>query len=201
MVDFCVRLMIPTFIGAQIDMKKWWFVIFLIGYGAAALGLGAWVCWRIINPSWLEEFNFLTVPNLLSAYDNQREDIMRGKKDYFEFSPDKKYIAFLADTSDETRSSYNALNVYDPSTRKEKTLLIDNYRLSGFVWINNNTVRAYRNAGTGVRVYHDIDVRSSETLIADNQPDEGINFWTPDAEYVQRAKDYAEAWRVYAGVD
>lgn len=124
----------------------------------------------------------------------------QGEKGYFTFSPDKKFIAFVQNVFDEYGNdwdNYWALNVFDPKTKEEKTLIIDDTRMSSYEWFTDKTIRVYHNAGTGIRVYLDMSVDRETPLFTRDY--EGPDIWTPDAEYSRKSRDNMEARRVYFG--
>lgn len=84
-----------------------------------------------------------------------------GERSHFTFSPDKKYIAFIQDVFKEFGEDvdrYWALKIFNPATREERSLLIDDSKLSGYDWLDAETLRVFHSAGTGVRVFKDIQV-------------------------------------------
>lgn len=123
-----------------------------------------------------------------------------GERSLFNFSPNRNHIAFIQDVfteNDQDYDHYYSIQVFDVKNRKEKAIFVGSYKTSGFEWLDNKTIRIYLDAGTGVRVYRDIDINRTQPLM-----DDGTNsFWTPDEEYAHKARSYGEAWRIYNGVE
>lgn len=122
-----------------------------------------------------------------------------GDKSLFNFSPDRSYIAFLQDVFKENNRDYDryySLQVFDIKNRQEKSIFVGSNKTSGFEWVDNNTIRVYLDAGTGVRAYRDVDIHRTEPDVYDGTD----SFWTPDAEYVRKVRSYGEAWSMYHGV-
>jgi hypothetical protein len=123
-----------------------------------------------------------------------------GERSHFTFSPNRKLIAFVQNVFDEYGNDwemYWALNIFDPETDEERTLVIDDTKMSSYEWLDNETIRVYHNAGTGVRVYLDVPLSRAQPLFTKDY--EGPDIWTPDAEYSRKARDNMEARRVYFG--
>lgn len=121
-----------------------------------------------------------------------------SERSHFYFSPDRKYISFIKDVFEEYGrdwKKYWALIIFDPQTGKEKTLFVDDSRMSSYQWIDSEFIRVFHNAGTGVRVYLDVPI-NQESLIF-TKDFEGSGSWLPDDLYAQRAKDTQEAYRLY----
>lgn len=201
MAGSCARLMILTFIGAQTNMKKLWWVFIFIVYGFSIAASSSWVMWATTDRSPIVEEPDKLDADLASIYDSRHIEKLNSEKDHFTFSPDKQYIGFLENIFEGDYTHYTAFKVYEPLLKQEKTLLIDNYHLSNFEWLNNTTARVYHSAGTGVRVYRDVDVRSSVTFVADDQLAQNIEFWTPDLDYAKQVRGYTEAWLLYRGAN
>lgn len=121
-----------------------------------------------------------------------------GEKSNFTFSPDKKLIAFVERVFEEYGNDWDkywALKIYNLETDEEKTLVVDDTKMSSYEWLENNNLRVLHNAGTGVRVYLDVSINRTSPLFTKDY--EGPEIWTPDMEYAQKAKDTVEARRVY----
>ncbi len=105
--------------------------------------------------------------------------------DYFKFqdtwSPDKKYIAFLEFAREEIYEKEWLLKIFDPRIFKAKTIFIGTGKTSNYAWLNDNTIRVYVNAGSGVRIYRDIDINTPEPFIAaDHKTPE---YWIPEKTF------------------
>lgn len=121
-----------------------------------------------------------------------------GEKSNFTFSPDKKLIAFVQNVFEEYGSNWDrywALKIFNPETDEEKILVVDDTRMSAYEWFNNNNLRVFHNAGTGVRVYLNVSVNKISPLFTKDY--NGPEIWTPDMEYAREAKDTVEARWVY----
>ncbi len=121
-----------------------------------------------------------------------------GDKTHFTFSPNKNLIAFVQDVFEEYGSDFDrswALKIYNVSTGEEKTLVVDDARMSAYEWLDNSKLRVFHSAGTGVRVYLDIAINQASPLFTKDY--EGSKIWTPDMEYVQKGLDVAKARRDY----
>ena len=122
----------------------------------------------------------------------------KEEKSNFTFSPDKKLIVFVERVFEEYGDDWDrywALKIYNLETDKEKTLIVDDSKMSSYEWLDNNNLRVFHSAGTGVRVYVDVSVHRTFPLFTKDY--EGSEIWTPDMEYAQKVKDTVESRRVY----
>ena len=97
---------------------------------------------------------------------------------FYLWSPDGNHFAYIADVSEEERSEERQLAtiILNPRTFQRKTVLISDYNGS-YAWLDNNTIRYFRGAGTGVGVYRDIDINTKEPfVVADHRSPQG---WQP----------------------
>ncbi len=100
-------------------------------------------------------------------------------KSNLEWSPNKKYVAFYENVREPTDESFDrewALKIINPRTLKIKTIFIGDYHTSNYQWIDDKTIRVYVNAGTGVKIYRDIDINISQSFIASEHM--SPEFWT-----------------------
>lgn len=121
-----------------------------------------------------------------------------GKRTNFEFSPDKKYISFVQNVFDEYGDDWNkywALKVFNLETGKEKILVVDDTKMSSYMWLSNKTLQVFHDAGTGFRVYLKVSVEQDPPLFTKEH--EGSDLWIVDEKYSQNAKDVVEAERIY----
>ncbi len=121
-----------------------------------------------------------------------------GERTHFTFSPDKKTIAFVQDVFQEYGNDwekYWALKVLNPSTKKEKTLFVDDTHLSSYVWRNDQSIRVFHSPGPGLRVYKDVSLQREAPIFTKDY--RGEEFWILDEGYVQEVKNYLKAERTY----
>lgn len=123
-------------------------------------------------------------------------------KSMFSFSPDQKQIAYIQNVFSEYGEDYDrhyAVQIFDVVNRKEKRIFVGDYKIATVTWLSSSTLRIYRNAGTGVRGYHDLTINQAEPLILKeyiaNNP--GQRFWQNDREYEQKASIYELAEATY----
>lgn len=83
-----------------------------------------------------------------------------------EWSPNKKYLVYIDDVSEILYDKEYFIKVINPRLLKTKTIFIGTYHTSYYRWLNNNTIRVYVGAGSGVRVYRDINIHLKEPFIA-----------------------------------
>lgn len=122
----------------------------------------------------------------------------QGEKSHFLFSPDKKLISFIQNVFEEYGSNWSkywALKVFNLQTGQEKTLVVDDTKMSAYDWLDNKNLRVFHSAGTGVRVYLDTPVNKDQPLFT--REFFGSDIWTLDEEYIQKAKNYHDARNVY----
>lgn len=125
------------------------------------------------------------------------EDFL-GEKSHFAFSPDKSFIAFVQDVFDEYGEDWDkywALKVLNLTTNGERTLVVDDTRMSSFQWLDNQILRIYHHAGPGVRAYFDVDAGRKEPIFTKDFV--GTGLWLLDTDYVTKAKESQEAYRLY----
>lgn len=129
------------------------------------------------------------------------EDIV-GDRSLFHFSPNKQHIAFMENVFAEHDNDYDrywTVTVFDVTSLEEHRIFIGTYKTSGFEWVDNDTIRVFLNAGTGVRAYRDVTARRSEPVVVEKYMDRGEaqQFWTPDQEYVEKAVNIQRAEQTY----
>jgi len=106
------------------------------------------------------------------------------EKSLLEISPDKEKISYYKDLysrpvyqdKDSYFKNYVALMIYNLGTREEKEIFRGDSFTSDYRWIDNNTIRVYRLAGTGVRGYKDINVNVLEPFVVAEHS--GLESWT-----------------------
>lgn len=122
----------------------------------------------------------------------------QGEKSHFLFSPDKKLISFVQNVFEEYGSNWSrywALKVFNLQTGQEKTLVVDDTKMSTYDWLDNENLRVFHNAGTGLRVYLDVYVERDQPLFTREYS--GPDIWSLDEEYIQKAKNFHEARNTY----
>lgn len=95
-------------------------------------------------------------------------------------SPNKKHLAFFENVMEPAQKSFDrewALKIINPRTLKIKTIFIGDSNTSKYQWIDDQTIRVYLSAGTGVRIYRDININISEPFVAAEHL--SPEFWTP----------------------
>lgn len=121
-----------------------------------------------------------------------------GERTNFSFSPDKIYVAFIQDVFDEYGKDWDrywALKLFDSKANKEKILFVGDYKVSRYSWLDGDTIRILRGAGTGVRVYLDVSIHEKQTIFSkDFKKGEG---WLLDEKYSEEIKNIEEAQRLY----
>ena len=126
----------------------------------------------------------------------------QGNRSLFHFSPHKQQIAFFENVFAEYGTDYDryyAITVFDLASQEERRIFIGTYKTSRFEWLDDETIRVFLNAGTGVRAYHDVAVQRAEPLVVKDYIDRGeaSSFWIPDQEYVQAVVEAGRAEQVY----
>lgn len=83
-------------------------------------------------------------------------------------------------------------------TGQEKTLVVDDTKMSTYDWLDNENLRVFHNAGTGLRVYLNLSVKTDSPLFTTEHL--GSDIWTLDEGYIQKAKNFHEARNAYLKV-
>lgn len=127
-------------------------------------------------------------------------DDPHGDRSLFTFSPDKKSIVFIKNVFTKYGEDYDrywALVVFDPATRKEQELLVDDSHLSEYEWLSTEVIRVYHSGGTGVRVYRDVSIGDTPVFFKDSKyTSKHTNFWISDEKYTAQTIDAQEAERI-----
>lgn len=97
------------------------------------------------------------------------------------WSPNKKHFAFLDFTREEVFEKDWSLQVFDLRTFNLRTVYIGDTRTSRFEWINDELIRVYRNAGSGVRVYRDINIDVLEPFVVKEYKES--KYWIPEKTF------------------
>ncbi|MFH1838208.1 MAG: hypothetical protein ABH808_01780 [Candidatus Kuenenbacteria bacterium] len=104
----------------------------------------------------------------------------RHKSNDLKWSLNKKYLAFYENIRELAEKPFSrewALKIINPKTFKIKTIFIGDYKTGEYQWLDDQKIRVYCNAGTGVRIYRDININISEPFIAIEHS--SPEFWTP----------------------
>lgn len=129
----------------------------------------------------------------------QSNDNLARREADFTFSPDSKYIAFVRDVFEEYGGDWDkywAIKLLDVQTNQEKTIFVDDGKLSGYRWLTNDIIRVIHGGGTGVHMYRDITINQTKPLFyKDYKYLDNAKFWKMDEEYARtaRAAQLAEA--------
>lgn len=95
-----------------------------------------------------------------------------------QWSPNKNHLAFFDFMREEIYNKEWFLKIVNPRTLGIKTIFVGDYKTSEYRWIDNRTIRVYVSAGSGVRIYRDIDIDVQEPFIAADHPTP--EYWTPE---------------------
>ena len=98
-----------------------------------------------------------------------------------QWSPDKLHLAFFDFVREKIYDKEWFLKVYSPRLFQVKTVFIGDYRTSRYKWIDNDTIRVYVSAGSGVRIYRDIDIGADKAFAAADY--ESPAYWTPEKTF------------------
>jgi len=101
-----------------------------------------------------------------------------------QWSPDKNHLAFYDFIREEIFNKEWFLKIINPRTLGIKTIFIGDYKTSEYLWIDNKTIRVYVSAGSGVRIYRDIDIDIQEPFIAAEHPTP--EYWTPEKTFISK---------------
>lgn len=110
-------------------------------------------------------------------------------KTHLKISPDGQKLGYFLDLNyfiDKEKNkeinfidydNYTALMIMNKDGSDKKEIYRGDYHTSYWEWLDNQTVRVLRSAGTGVRIYRDININTSEPFIAKDHL--SPEFWTP----------------------
>ncbi|MCG2809596.1 MAG: hypothetical protein L6275_04645 [Candidatus Portnoybacteria bacterium] len=98
-----------------------------------------------------------------------------------QWSPDKNHLAFFDFMREEIYNKEWFLKIINSRTLRIKTIFIGDYKTSGYQWIDNKTIRVYVSAGSGVRIYRDIDINIREPFIAAEHMTP--EYWIPEKNF------------------
>lgn len=120
------------------------------------------------------EMKYLPVKKLISDTDNYKFYDLQ-------WSPNDKYLAFYDFVGLETFNREWGLKIVNVRNFKIKTIFIGDYKTGQYKWIDNRTVRVYEGAGSGVRIYRDIDINIAAPFIAAEHM--SPEYWTPEKTF------------------
>lgn len=157
------------------------FLVFLVAYFLIFFFQPSKILHFYISP---QEFEFSNQKEIFFeikpfSIDIQLTDTQKHKS-HLTWSPNKKYLAFAERIMEPAENPFDrewAIKIINPKNFRIKTIFIGDDHTSEHQWLNDNTIRIYINAGTGVRAYRDIDINIPEPFIfAERKSPE---FWTP----------------------
>lgn len=85
-----------------------------------------------------------------------------------QWSPDRLHLAFFDFVREEIYNKEWFLKVYSPRFFQVKTIFIGDWRTSRYKWLDNDTIRVYVSAGSGVRIFRGIDINITGPFIAND---------------------------------
>jgi len=97
------------------------------------------------------------------------------------WSPDEKYLAYTDFAREVLYEKEYFIKIINPRTLKAKTVFIGTDHTSHYRWLDNNTIRVYVSAGSGVRIYRDIDIHLKKPFVAIEHLNGEPSLWTPQA--------------------
>lgn len=103
------------------------------------------------------------------------------KAPQLEWSPGKSHLAFYDFVREEIYNKEWFLKIYRPRTFQVKTVFIGDWRTSVFKWLDDNTIRVYLSAGSGVKIYRDIDIDQAGPFVAVKH--ESPTYWSPEKTF------------------
>lgn len=103
------------------------------------------------------------------------------KFDDLKWSPDKKHLVYTDFVREVLYEKEYFIKVIEARTLKTRTVFIGNDHTSHYRWLNNNTIRVYASAGSGVRIYQDIDIHLKKPFVAIEHLNGESPLWTPQA--------------------
>lgn len=98
-----------------------------------------------------------------------------------QWSPNNRQFAFYDFVRLEWVNKEWALKVVDARFFTIKTIFIGPDKTGEYKWLDDNTIRVYVSAGSGVRIYRDINIDVSEPFIASDHM--SPEYWTPEKTF------------------
>lgn len=96
------------------------------------------------------------------------------------WSPNKKHLAFFENVMEPAQKPFDrewALKIINPRTLKIKTIFIGDSNTGEYQWLDDQIIKVNCSAGTGVRIYRDININISEPFVAAEHL--SPEFWIP----------------------
>lgn len=97
------------------------------------------------------------------------------------WSPDGKRFSYFDFVRLEWANKEWALKIFDARFFSTKTIFIGDYKMSEYMWLNNDTIRVYEDAGSGVRQFRDININVTDPIVAVDDYISGS--WTPEKTF------------------
>lgn len=97
------------------------------------------------------------------------------------WSPDKRHLVYTDFVREVVHDKEYFIKVIDVRMLKIRTVFIGTYHTSHYRWLDNNTIRVYVSAGSGVRIYRDIDIHLKEPFVAVEHQEP--KYWVAQAWY------------------
>jgi len=98
-----------------------------------------------------------------------------------QWSPNGRYFSFYDFIRLEWATKEWALKIVDARFFTIKTIFIGDYKTSAYKWLDNENVRVYEDAGSGVRIYRDININIPEPFIASDHL--SPEYWIPEKTF------------------
>ena len=107
-----------------------------------------------------------------------------SEHDDLSWSPNEKYLAYTDFARETIYDKEYFIKIIDPRILKARTVFIGTDHTSHYKWLDNNTIRVYVSAGSGVRIYRDINIHIKKPFVAiEHFESEDLYLWTPQAWY------------------
>jgi N-acetylmuramoyl-L-alanine amidase len=126
-----------------------------------------------------ENGNFLEMKQIThDGYPKYNLDDFYGTETLGYFQDLHKRNEPLSENEQEYYKNYVSLFIKDNEYAEPREIYRGDVKTSSWEWLSNKNVRVYVSAGSGVRVYRDIEINSAEPFIAsDHMTPE---YWTPE---------------------
>ncbi|OGH88653.1 MAG: hypothetical protein A3J93_00980 [Candidatus Magasanikbacteria bacterium RIFOXYC2_FULL_42_28] len=98
-----------------------------------------------------------------------------------QWSPDGKHFSYFDYVRVKWADKEWALKIIDVRFFTIKTIFIGDYKMSEYMWVDDDLVRVYEDAGSGVRQYRDININVKNPIVAVDDYSSGS--WTPEKTF------------------